>query len=359
MTGWCVTDNPSSDATIYALKKGCEFNGVPKKIYTDNGREFLFHDLGGNGFRKKKKNEELKLPSILDDLGIEFQTAIPKNARAKGIERAFYTVKETFSKLFEGYTGGTILERPDKLKTLVKFPDKLVSIQDFINFVDTYIVGWYNKQPHTGTGMNAKCPDEVFAENLIEKRIVPQDKLNLMFMRYAKGNKGTLKVGKNGVTLTFYGKELQYWSEDLWKIYFGRDVYVRYNPDDLNSIRVYDIEQKFLCIANLKTELSYTATKEEIKAQQKENRSAVKAVAAYKKKKNIEAESELKLMLDKALENSKDGVSINPNVIRPIFSRDENFKKAVGYDDEPIDWTAGLERLKKIKEEEKWWKKDY
>ena len=209
--------------------------------------------------------------------------------------------------------------------------------------------------------MNGKCPDEVFAENLIEKRIVPQDKLNLMFMRYAKGNKGTLKVGKNGVTLTFYGKELQYWSEDLWKIYFGRDVYVRYNPDDLNSIRVYDIEQKFLCVAELKTELSYTATKEEIKAQQKENRSAVKAVAAYKKKKNIEAESELKLMLDKALENSKDGVSINPNVIRPIFSRDENneFKKAVGYNDEPIDWTAGLERLKKIKEEEKWWKKDY
>ena len=72
MTGWCVTDAPCSDATIYALKKGCERFGVPKAIYTDNGREFLFHDLGGNGFRKKRKErEELKLPSILDDLGIE------------------------------------------------------------------------------------------------------------------------------------------------------------------------------------------------------------------------------------------------------------------------------------------------
>ena len=44
MTGWCVTDAPSSDATIYALKRGCERFGIPKCIYTDNGREFLFHD---------------------------------------------------------------------------------------------------------------------------------------------------------------------------------------------------------------------------------------------------------------------------------------------------------------------------
>ncbi len=102
MVGWCITDALSSDATIYALKKGCEEYGLPKALYTDNGREFLFHDLGGNGFRKKRKDGELKLPSILDDLGIQFQTALPRNARAKGIERAFYTVKEMFSKLYEG-----------------------------------------------------------------------------------------------------------------------------------------------------------------------------------------------------------------------------------------------------------------
>ena len=70
--------------------------------------------------KKKKNGEELKLPSILDDLGIEFRTALPRNARGKGIERAFYTVKEHFSKLFESYTGGTILERPDRLKKMVK-----------------------------------------------------------------------------------------------------------------------------------------------------------------------------------------------------------------------------------------------
>lgn len=112
-TGWCVTDAPSSDATIYALKKGCERYGVPKAVYTDNGREFLFHDFGDNGFRKKGLDTAIKTLSILEDLGIAFCAALPRNARAKGIERAFCTLKEHFSKLYESYTGGTILEKPD------------------------------------------------------------------------------------------------------------------------------------------------------------------------------------------------------------------------------------------------------
>ncbi len=178
MMGWCVTDAPSSDATIYALKKGCEKFGVPRSIYTDNGREFLFHDLGENGFRKKRKNgEKLKLPSILDDLGIEFRTALPRNARGKGIERAFYTVKEQFSKLFESYTGGTILERPDRLKKVVKSRKGLPNIEELIQYVDIYIEGWYNKQTHEGAGMKGKCPDEIFTENLITQRILPKEKV--------------------------------------------------------------------------------------------------------------------------------------------------------------------------------------
>ena len=94
----------------------------------------------------------------LDDLGIEFRTALPRNARGKGIERAFYTVKEHFSKLFESYTGGTILERPDRLKKMVKTMKGLPSIEEFIQYVDIYIEGWYNKQPHEGTGMKGKMP---------------------------------------------------------------------------------------------------------------------------------------------------------------------------------------------------------
>ncbi len=361
MMGWCVTDAPSSDATIYALKKGCEKFGVPRSIYTDNGREFLFHDLGGNGFRKKKKNgEELKLPSILDDLGIEFRTALPRNARGKGIERAFYTVKEHFSKLFESYTGGTILERPDRLKKMVKTMKGLPSIEEFIQYVDIYIEGWYNKQPHEGMGMKGKCPDEVFAENMITKRVLPKEKADLMFMRYAKSNTGMLKVGKNGITLTFYGKQLQYWNEELWKEYFGQNVYVRYNPEDLSNIRIYDEQKRFLCIAALKEELSYTASKQEVKKQQQQNRNAIKEVANYKAKKEMEQKDALTMLLEKALKEENQNKTVIPKITQPVFYNENQIKNT---DDtaevvalpnvaggEGIDWSKGIERLKKVKE---------
>ena len=361
MMGWCVTDAPSSDATIYALKKGCEKFGVPRSIYTDNGREFLFHDLGGNGFRKKRKNgEELKLPSILDDLGIEFRTALPRNARGKGIERAFYTVKEHFSKLFESYTGGTILERPDRLKKMVKTMKGLPSIEEFIQYVDIYIEGWYNKQPHEGTGMKGKCPDEVFAENMITKRVLPKEKADLMFMRYAKSNTGMLKVGKNGITLTFYGKQLQYWNEELWKEYFGQNVYVRYNPEDLSNIRIYDEQKRFLCIAALKEELSYTASKQEVKKQQQQNKNAIKEVANYKAKKEMEQKDALTMLLEKALKEESQNKPVIPKITQPVFYNENQIKNT---DDtaevvalpnvaggEGIDWTKGIEKLKKVKE---------
>ena len=361
MMGWCVTDAPSSDATIYALKKGCEKFGVPRSIYTDNGREFLFHDLGGNGFRKKRKNgEELKLPSILDDLGIEFRTALPRNARGKGIERAFYTVKEHFSKLFESYTGGTILERPDRLKKMVKTMKGLPSIEEFIQYVDIYIEGWYNKQPHEGTGMKGKCPDEVFAENMITKRVLPKEKSDLMFMRYAKSNTGMLKVGKNGITLTFYGKQLQYWNEELWKEYFGQNIYVRYNPEDLSNIRIYDEQKRFLCIAALKEELSYTASKQEVKKQQQQNRNAIKEVANYKAKKEMEQKDALTMLLEKALKEESQNKTVIPKITQPVFYNENQIKNT---DDtaevvalpnvaggEGIDWSKGIERLKKVKE---------
>lgn len=353
MTGWCVTDAPSSDATIFALKRGCERYGVPKMIYTDNGREFLFHDLGGNGFRKKRKADEpLKLPSILDDLGIEFRTALPRNARAKGIERAFCTVKETFSKLYDGYTGGTILEKPDKLKYTVKEPEKLTAIKDFENQVDTYITGWYNKHPHSGEGMNGKSPDEVFTANLIEQRMLPKDKADVMFMRYAKSNTGTLKVGKNGISLKFYGQELQYWNEELWRIYFGKEVYVRYSPDDLSSVRVYDAEKRFICTAELRNAVGYRADKEAIKELTREKRSAVKAVTAYKKNKDIETKEALELMLNEAAKKNGMPEILSPDIISPIFTDDiAELPKVSGGEASVIDLAVMVERMKRAKEE--------
>ena len=209
MMGWIVTDKLNGDTTIYALKRGVEKFGTPKAIQVDNGREYLFEGFSGDaGFRKKakKKDGEFVTPTILENLGIEIRVSLPTNARGKGIERTFKTVIDTFSKIFPSYTGKDTVSRPDNHSEIVK-DENLMDIDKFTEIVDQYIENWYNDQkPHNGEGMSGDTPNEKYYELLTEKRVVPKDKLHLMFLRYGKG---TVKVGKGGaITIRIWGEQL-------------------------------------------------------------------------------------------------------------------------------------------------------
>lgn len=345
MVGWYVTDAPCSDATLQALRRGIERYGIPKRILSDNGREFLTHDIGGRGFRKNGRENEHQAPTILDNLGIEFRTALVKNARAKIVERAFLDVKECFSKLFEGYTGGTIKERPERLKTMARKAANFTPYEDFEIFVDKYIEGIFNYEEHGGVGMKDKTRNQVYAECLYEVRTATSEELNLMMMR----NSRMVTVRRDGVVLKLYDTEITFWSDELLYNHIGEKVYYRYNPDDLSEVRIYDENDRFLCTAQQHTALSYFANKEDVAEQMKEQRQLEKVVRAYKKQKNIQAEDALELILQEAERNIAMGENLNPKVIRPIRKMEETgteqqvMSRAVGAD--PIDWTAAIERF--------------
>ncbi len=347
MVGWYVTDAPSSDATLQALRRGIEAYGIPKRIYSDNGREFLTHDIGGRGFRKSAKLDEHEPLTILQHLQIEFRTAMVKNARAKIIERAFLDIKEGFSKLFEGYTGGTIAERPERLKVTGKKAENFIIIDEFRRYTDLFIQGWFNKQPHSGTGMNGKTRDEVYAACLFEQRVATPDELNLMMLRTSR-----MQTVNRGVKIKIYDTDIRYYSDELIMQHDHEKVYVRYNPDDLKEVRVYDEKDRFLCTATQQDPLSYFASKDEVAEKMRESRTLGKAVRAYKKQKGIEADSALELILREAEANMAAGEQLNPRIITPIRAIDDNndtFAQAVGTSMEPIDWTEALERLEKVK----------
>ena len=351
MVGWIVTDRLSGDVTLCALKRGIEAYGAPKAILVDNGREYLFHDFSGDaGFRKKakRKDGEFVPPTILENLGIDIRVSIPKNARAKAIERAFETVKETFSKLFAGYTGGNVTEKPDDLEKVLKRPEKLITIEEFTSHVSTYIRGYYNKQPHSGCGMWGRSPDEAFAELFREKRVVPQDKLNLMLMRYSGG---TMTVGKNGVTLTLYGEKIQFTDEYLWEHYFGQEVYIRYTPDDLSTVRVYDTDNKFICEAVQEKKLSYHATSEDVQEANRKKKTQEKLVKNYKSLKSTRAQDALDTIIENAAANAEMPENVNAEVLRLLQSGEslpEPLQHAAGAETAAlhIDFTAAAERAR-------------
>ncbi len=346
MVGWYVTTAPSSDATLAALRRGIEKYGIPKVIYSDNGREFLTHDIGGRGFRRSAKTDGHEPPTILQNLGIEFRTALVRNAKAKIIERAFLDVKNDFSKLFEGYTGGTILERPERLKKTGKDAENFLLRDEFVKYVDIFIQGYFNKRSHFGDGMDGKTRDDVYAECLVEKRTATTDELNLMMLR----NSRPVKVSRNGLKLSINGKDLYFISAELLYHHFGEMVYYRFNPDDLKEVRVYDELDRFIGTAQQIATLSYFATKEEVQREMQKIRSFEKMVKAYKKNKGIETDSELTLIMEEASRKMALGENLDPKVIVPIRSNEQPaLAEAVG-SSEKIDYTEALERLRKAKE---------
>ena len=164
------------------------------------------------------------------------------------------------------------------------------------------------------------------------------------------------KVKRNGIMFKLYDKELWYGNDEILINHLGESVYFRYNPDDLNTVRIYDIEDRFLCVGTLRNQLSYFASKDEIAKAMRENRAAVKAVKGYRKQKDIQTDSELELALWRAEQDMQNEYEIAPNVIVPIRYQEENaydeYAAVVGGED-MIDWTEALGRLKAEKENRK------
>lgn len=283
-TGWHITDNPCSDATLVALRKGILRYGIPDNIYVDNGREFLTFDIGGLGHRKKKPKDGVELfepPGVFKRLGIEMTNAIVRNAKAKIIERRFLDVKNDLSRLFGTYTGGNVLEKPERLKTELK-KDAVYTDEEFREYVETVLDYYFNMQEYNGavTEDRGKRKMDVFNEHLHRKRTASAEELNLMLMRSSRPQ----KVGKRGVHLDISGTHIDYWNDDFVFLMKGKTVYFRYDPDDLSEVRIYDLEDRYLMSvpADNTAVLSYNSSKEEVKAAMAKTRRLERIAREYK-----------------------------------------------------------------------------
>lgn len=345
--GHYVTTAPSADATMFALRKGIERYGIPKRILTDNGREFLTFDIGGRGFRKKGSEQDPE--TIMERLGIDFHTAMVKNARAKIIERIFRTVKEEFSRLFLAYTGGNVLEKPERLKSVVKDLDKLTSLDDFREIVGSYIEKVYNLRESNGYEMRGRSPNEVYKATLFEVRKASKEVLDIMLLRSTR----LQKVTRAGVKLKFYDKDVFFLSDELILNHQGEQVFVRYNPEDLEQVRVYDSEDRYILTAKQVKSLSYFADKEAISAAMKEQRRLTGLVKAYKKDKNLKGTDALELVMGAASEVLDRDGELNPEIIKIMQNPDkekENIAAAVGA--EELDWGRANKKIRIMERKE-------
>lgn len=286
-TGWYVTASPGSQATLNALRKGITKFGIPYNAYVDNGREFLTYDIGGRGHRAKKVladgSEPFAPPGVFERLGITMTNAIVRNARAKLVERRFEDFKNCISRLFPTYTGGNVVEKPNRLKYVLKQGEHIPTDAEVIAAVDTLIEGYMNCEAYGGSVAEdkGKTRIQVWHESLqngVARRPASDADLQLMLLRTSK----PVRVGRRGVTLKLHGLELDFYTPELVNMRMKEKVYVRYDPEDLSSVRVYDMEDRFLCVApQSKLTAGYLANQEQIAELMAYKRRAEKAVREY------------------------------------------------------------------------------
>lgn len=337
--GWNIATSSSSQNTLLALRHGISRHGIPTNVYVDNGREFLNHDIGGLGHRARKPKtgveQQYSPPPIFKRLGITMTNAIVKNARAKTIERRFKDFKEQVSKVFATYTGGNIMERPEQLKLRVKNGQAVIDA-DLVSSVNAMIEFYMNYEPYGGAvkSDHGKRKIEVYNEYKHEQRNAPAAELDLMLMRSSR----VQTYGRRGLHLDINGDRFDYMNEEMRQLLFGKKLYYRYDPNNLSSVRIYDLDDKFLCEALCDNVLvgEYGMSKDNVKVAQqairraeRTDKDALQTVRAFGRKTAFD------LVLAQSMDNQKIPLRpANPKILNIHRANEEPlYKQAVGFAD--------------------------
>lgn len=239
--------DPNTTVVKKCLRLGIEKYGVPNEIYTDNGKDY----------KAKELSEEYPL-SVMNVLGIGKVTATPYHGQAKPVERFFRTLEERFGKMFYSYAGNDAKKRPEHMQKTNKVLDKdkdIPSLEFYTEKLTEYI-SEYNNTAHYGEGMDGRTPNQVYSENITEIReIGDSNALRLLF-----GKTVERTVQKNGIAMynnTFTN------NDGKLIPYYDKKVMVTYDPDDLETVYIFDTEYNYICSASAKLKTPFRSCNEE------------------------------------------------------------------------------------------------
>lgn len=147
-------DAPTSGLILGVFRRIVSENGLPRRVYLDNGSDF--RKAFGKRLRKQGKKEwdgpcEERMQARFAPVGVEVVYALPYNAQAKAIERMFRTFRHRFDEDFAAYRG-MLGERSEIASELYNRPSELPTLSE-LAYLLQLAINEYNATPHTGRGM--------------------------------------------------------------------------------------------------------------------------------------------------------------------------------------------------------------
>ena len=150
------------------------------------------------------------------------------------------------------------------------------------------------------------------------------------------------QVGRLGVYHEVSGERIYYGTEELRHNLQGQQVYYRYDPDDLSSVRIYDLQDRYLmtAYANDTAVLRYGASKDEVKDAIRQIRQAERVEKEHQRLSTISAigkDTARQLLIEQARRNREAQIipDAEPKILDVQRAADntEPLLKAVGADD--------------------------
>ena len=246
--GWCLSFGPNSTTILVAFKRAIEKRGIPTNTLTDNGKDYKIHDFAGvlPFFRQGKLPvDETYARGLLGRLHVHPHFSIPLAPRGKCVERSFVEVKNGFSKMWpDAYCGGVHSERPEDFNWWLRHPEKLPSFLEVAEQWGQWVEGYYNRQQisraRAAGGPQLPRIDAWRAFTPVVNRIIDPANLALLCMRTSR----PVTVMRGGIRM--FDRDYDAPALDA---YDRQRVLVRYDPENLGELFVFDEAERFVARA--------------------------------------------------------------------------------------------------------------
>jgi putative transposase len=193
--------------------------GLPGTVQPDRGKDFMSHSVA----------------SVMANLGVRMDPDPPYYPNRKGIVERFFLTLDSYLRILPGHkaaVGGRETSGQRELHVLL-------TRNQLQEVVIDWIANDYHTRPHEE--LEGKSPQEVWEQTVQLRMPKHEEELYALLL---KSDRERI-VQRTGVRF----EHANYWSPELvdwWK----REVRIRYNPEDLRSILLYDAATgQFICEA--------------------------------------------------------------------------------------------------------------
>ena len=257
-------------------------------------------------WQKKYKNGGIE--ALIDTRGGYNKGACSISEKAWDMFYTLYmTTQKRSIKMFYSYAGNDAKKRPEHMQKTNKVLDgdkDIPTLEFYIEKLERYI-DEYNNTAHHGDGMDGKTPNQVYHENITEIReIGDSNALRLLF-----GKTVERTVQKNGIAMynnTFTN------SDGKLIPYYSKKVMVTYDPDDLETVYIFDTDYNYICSASAKLKTPFRSCNEEDYIRAGKEKCAVRQFA--KKYKPKQCKSTFDLIAEYQLEELQYREEQSPDV---------------------------------------------